>query len=173
MLLLFSCFYVPPLPADTGETFLGASLSWDLGLRCSLEHRFPGSLGLKAGVGPSVLLLPFFIADRTVILSQEALAVIHFSRPLKPFQYGLGLGLPVSGMIWYPHEVTGERFFSVLLAPGGSFYWGYRSPRGVSYRLWFGAGYPVVYDAGEWRWGTNQPLGLWWDLDLEVLWPLR
>lgn len=161
-----------PLYAAESESSVTASLSWDLGLKACYEHRFDGHLGLKAGMGIN-LLFPPFIAGGEVMLVQDALAIIHFTDMYKPFQAGVGVGIPVSTMLWYTHEDTGERLYSIMFAPGCSFLTGYRSPGGISYRIWFGAGYPIIYDAGEWRSGVNMPLNVWWDLDLEVVFPLR
>ena len=163
---------IPVFAETAGSNSITSSLSWDLGLKACWEHLFTEQIGIKAGVG-TYLYLPAFIADGSFALVQDMLAVIHFTRPSNKFQTGIGLGIPVSSIIWYKDEDTEERQTALMFALGCSFYAGYRSPSRITYRLWLGGGFPVFFDAGEWKTGgTKFLLNFWPDLDIEVVFPI-
>lgn len=151
--------------------FLGVSLSWDLSVKLCYQHQFNEVIGIKASVG-TYLFIPMFIIDDSFAIVEELLAVFSFFPLDNPFQMRLGLGVPVSSVVFYPDD-DGNRVIAFTVSPGADLYAGWRFKGGQRLGLWLGAGYPFVYDAGRTDWGLkNSPLGLWPDLDIEFIWPL-
>ncbi len=150
---------------------LSLSLSWDLGLKLEFEHHFNELISIKGGAG-TYLFLPMFLADGSIPFVQELLLMFNPFESDSSFQAGAGIGIPVSSIIFYQDE-QGSSQTGFMFAPGAELYCGFLFEGGSQLRLHIGTGYPVFFDAGDWRAGSNiSALGLWPDLDLEFSWKM-
>ena len=162
-------------PAAAGSecsgTSLGLQLSWDLGLKFSVEQELTPGVSLHAAAG-TYLFLPMFIADGSYPLVQEALLIIDPLPPESQFRAGLALGIPVSSLMLY-HDSSGVLQTGFMFAAGGDLFAGWDFGGGTVLRLYIGGGVPFIYDAGVWKSvNMNFMFGLWPDFDLELIWKL-